>query len=271
MLIATLAFTAMHVLVKELSYFHVSQVLFFRSGVTALFCLILLKQKRVSIIGNRPKRLILRAILGMISMTLFFLTVQRMPLGASVSLKYLSPVFTAIFAVLFIKEKVRPVQWLFFSMALSGVLLLKGFDIRIDSLSLFLGVMGAVFGGLVYVLIRKIGISEHPLVIINYFMSSTAILAGSTSIMYWQPPTPKEWFMLISIGGLGFVAQFYMTKSFQLEAASRVAPVKYMEVIYSLIIGFFLFGEGYTFLAFLGILMILGGMILNLNYQTSKR
>ena len=103
-------------------------------------------------------------------MTLFFITVQRMPFGASVSLKYLSPIFTAIFAVLLLKEKVEPIQWLFFATALGGVFLLKGFDTRIDFISLILGIIGAIFGGLVYVVIRKIGTTEHPLVIVNYFM-----------------------------------------------------------------------------------------------------
>ena len=55
-----------------------------------------------------------------------------------------------------------------------------------------------------------------------------------------------------------------MTKAFQLEAASRVAPVKYMGLIYSLIIGLFWFGESYSLLSFVGILLIVGSMLMNL-------
>ena len=264
MLLATLGFTTMQIFVKELAGFHISQIVFFRSAITALFCIVLLRRQRVSLLGNRRKLLIIRAICGTTSMVLFFLTIQRMPLGASVSLRYLSPVFTAIFAVLLLKEKVKPIQWVFFLIALLGVFLLKGFDIRIDNLSLIMGVAGALFAGIVYVIIRNLGTAEHPLVIVNYFMFFASVLAGIVMIFYWQSPTLIEWLMLLSMGIFGYLGQLYMTKSFQIEAASRVAPVKYMELVYSLIVGFFWFGESYTFLAFLGILMILGSMLLNL-------
>lgn len=263
MLIATLGFTGMQALVKELSDFHVFEIVFFRSGVTALLCMFYLRRKQVSLIGNRQKFLVLRAICGVISMTLFFVTVQRMPLGASVSLKYLSPIFTAVFAVLFLKEKIKPIQGLFFLIALFGVYLLKGFDTRIDTVGLVLGVTGAIFGGLVYVIIRNIGEREHPMVIVNYFMFSAAVLAGVAMIPYWETPTIYECMILILLGIFGYVGQIFMTKSFQVESASKVAQIKYMELVYSLLIGLFWFGERYAMLSFIGILLILLSMVLN--------
>lgn len=267
MFMATLGFTGMQIMIKELSSFHVSQILFFRSSITALFCFLVLMKQGVPLIGKKQTFLIMRAVFGVTSISLFIITVQRMPLGASVSIKYLSPIFTAIFAVLFINEKLRLIQWLLFFTALFGVFLLKGFDARIDTLSLILGVLGAVLGGAVYVVIRRIGNSEHPLVIVNYFMTLAMILSGVVMIFYWKNPTWVEWIKLLFMGFCGYLGQNYMTRSFQLEAASRVAPIKYMELVYSLIIGFFWFGEGYTILAFIGILMILGSMMLNLMFK----
>ena len=264
MLVATLGFTVMQVFVKELSNFHVFQIVFFRSSITALLCIAYLRSKKISLVGNQQKFLFLRALCGIISMTLFFITVQRIPLGASVSLKYLSPIFTAIFAVIIIKERVKSIQWLFFVLALLGVFLLKGYDTRIDNLSFIMGILGALFGGLVYIIIRKIGSTEHSMVIVNYFMLSAAVLSGFAMIPYWQQPSFHEWLMLIGMGTVGYFGQIYMTKSFQIEAASRVAPVKYMELIYSLIIGLIWFGETYELLSLLGIVLILLGMIFNL-------
>lgn len=264
MLLATLAFTIMQVLVKELKHFHVFEIVFFRSMVTALFCITYLRHKGISLLGTQRKWLALRAICGIISMTLFFATIQRMPLGASVSLKYLAPIFAAIFAVVFLHEKIKLLQWLCFAVALIGVFLLKGFDTRIDTLSLLMGITGAVFVGLVFVLIRRIGEGEHSLVIVNYFMFSAAVLSGITMIPFWQNPTFYEWLLLLSMGVVGYFGQVYMTKAFQLEPASRIAPFKYMGLVYSLLVGFFWFGESYTWLSLLGILLIIGSMFLNL-------
>ena len=101
MFFATLFFAGMQALVKYLGDFSVYQVLFFRSFVTAIFCIGFLKSQGLSIVGNNQKMLFVRALFGCISMICFFITIQRIPLGAAVSLKYLSPIFTAIFAILF--------------------------------------------------------------------------------------------------------------------------------------------------------------------------
>lgn len=264
MLLATFAFTIMQVFVKAVSNIPIAEVVFFRSFITSILCMFYLARNQVPLIGKRQTFLLIRAGCGIISMSLFFTTLQRMPLGASVSLNYLSPIFTAIFAVLLIKEKIKPIQWLFFATALFGVFLLKGFDTRIDTLNLTFAITGALFGGLAYVIIRKIGNSEHPMVIVNYFMLSATIIAGIVMIPFWKTPNLTEWALLIAIGTLGYFGQIYMTKAFQLEAASQLAPIKYMELVFSLIIGFSWFGEGYSLFSFLGILLILGSMILNI-------
>ena len=263
MLLAAFAFSALAALVKALAHYHIFEILFFRASITALLCMIFLRRQKVSFIGKQQKLLFLRTFFGIIAMTLFFITLQRMPIGASVSLKYLSPIFTAIFAVTLLAEKVKPIQWLFFLGALAGVFLLKGFDTRIETLDLSLGVIGAVFAGLVYVIIRKIGPSEHPMVIVNYYMSTAAILAGIAMIPFWKTPSLWEMGLLVSLGVLGYFGQVYMTKAFQIEIASKVAQIRYIEVIYSLIIGLIWFGEGYNFWSLMGILLILACMVLN--------
>ena len=57
--------------------------------------------------------------------------------------------------------------------------------------------------------------------------------------------------------GIGYMAQVFMTKALQIEKASIVAPIKYMQLIFSLILGFVWFGETYTVLSMVGILLIL--------------
>ena len=106
MLLAAFFFAGMHACVKALSGIHVLEIVFFRSIITAIMCMLYLRAHAISFIGNNQKDLFLRSLFGAISMLLFFITVQTMPLGASVSLKYLSPIFTAVFAVLFLKEKI---------------------------------------------------------------------------------------------------------------------------------------------------------------------
>lgn len=267
MLLATICFTIMQLFVKQAAALHTFEITFFRSAITSLCCFIYLWSNRLPIIGNNQKILFLRAFLGIISMTSFFLTLQWMPFGASVSLKYLSPIFAAIAAIIILKEQVKPRQWLFFGLALSGVLLLKGFDTRIDLMGLAVGLLGSMAGGLIYAIIRKIGLTEHPFVIINYFMLSATIVMALLMIPYWRLPTPTEWVYVCIVGIAGFFAQVFMTKAFQLEEVRIIAPMKYLEVLYALLIGWIWFGEVYTVLSLIGIVLIVVGMFLNIIKQ----
>lgn len=267
MFLATICFTIMQTFVKELKPMPTFEITFFRASISALCCFCYLIYYKLPLLGNNHKILFLRAFLGIISMISFFFTLQWMPFGAAVSIKYLSPIFAAIIAIFFLKEKIKPLQWLFFAMALTGVLLLKGFDGRINLFGVGIGLLGALAGGLIYPLIRKIGNSEHPMIIINYFMVTASIVTGLLMIPVWVNPTMQEWLLLITVGISGFAAQVFMTKAFQMEEVNIIAPMKYLEVVYALLIGLIWYGESYAFLSFIGILLIVVAMFLNVRYK----
>ena len=84
---------------------------------------------------------------------------------------------------------------------------------------------------------------------------------------YWTFPTTNEWFLLLLMGFAGFWAQVFMTKAFQSGEVNLIAPMKYLEVIYALLIGLIWYGEKYAMLSFLGIVLILLGTLLNLRFK----
>ena len=73
---------------------------------------------------------------------------------------------------------------------------------------------------------------------------------------------------LMILGVFGYFGQVFMTKAFQTASTNIVAPIKYFEVIYTATFGVFLFGEIYTLYSFLGIFLIIGGLILNILYKS---
>ncbi len=268
-LIATLSFAVMNVTAKDISNLPALQVVFFRAFGSFVFIFPYMLYKRISIVGHQPKFLLLRGIVGVISLVTFFLAIQRIPLGSAISIRYLGPIFGAGLAAYFLKEKISKGQWISFAIAFSGVIILKGFDLRIDFISLGLAITSAVFVGMVFVLIRFLGAREHYLTIINYFMV-ICMLVGICSFPWWQMPVGREWFSVISIGIFGLIGQVFMTRAFQLEETSVLAPFKYMELIYALILGYFIFDESYQPLAFAGIILILAGMLLNVVLKNKK-
>ncbi|MDO6736421.1 DMT family transporter [Wenyingzhuangia sp. 2_MG-2023] len=263
MIFSVIAFSFMNAVVKYLNDFSAYQIVFFRSVGTLFFTIPLIIKAKVSFLGNHKKLLFLRGLAGVISLTCFFQSLNYLALGTAVSLRYTSPIFAAIFAFIFLKEKIKPMQWFLFLIAFAGVLIIKGFGVDVNSLGLIFVMLSAVSLGLIFVLIRKIGNSEHPLVIINYFMVMAFVFGGLMSINHWRHPNFIEWLLLLSLGFFGYIGQLYLTKAVQSYETNVIAPLKYLEVVFMILIGAFWFGETYNLWTLLGVLLIMFGLVYN--------
>ena len=126
----------------------------------------------------------------------------------------------------------------------------------------------AIFSGLAYISIRKIGNRDHPVVIVNYFMTFGAVVSGFIAIPMWVQPQGSEWILAGSLGVIGFVAQYFMTRAFQIAHTYVVAPMKYVEMVFTVLLGMMLLGERYSMYSFLGTLLIVGGLLLNIRFST---
>ena len=263
MIFSALSFALLNILIKNLSDFNVYQVIFFRSLGTLVFTIPFLLRHKISILGNNITLLLARALVGFTAMGLFFSSVKFMPVGSAVSIRYIAPIFASFFAILFLKERIKLLQWGCFFVAFFGVTLLKGFDPKITNIGLVLAVLSALFTGLVFILIRKIGQKDHPVVVVNYFMIFSAILGGILMYQYWIYPKPHEWALLLSLGVFGYFGQLYMTKAVQLTEINAIAPLKYIEVVFTIIFGLMFFNESYSLISILAIILILFGLYVN--------
>lgn len=270
MILSVLAFSLMNTVVKYLNGFNVYQIVFFRSIGTLAFTIPLIIKYKIPFLGTHKKLLALRGIAGVISLTCFFQSLNYIAIGTAVSLRYTSPIFAAIFALIFLKEKIKIMQWLLFMVAFVGVLIIKGFGVEVNTIGILFAFCSAISLGFIFIIIRKIGDKENPLVIINYFMVMAFVFGGLLSISNWRNPTFNEWFFLLSLGVFGYVGQLYMTKAFQLHETNVIAPLKYLEVIFMILIGATWFNEIYNLWTLLGIFLILLGLVYNIYLKRQK-
>jgi len=270
MIFSVIAFSLMNAVVKYLGAFDAYQIVFFRSIGTLLFTVPLIIKAKIPMLGTNKKLLFLRGLFGVISLTCFFMSLNYLSLGTAVSLRYVSPIFGAIFALFFLKEKIKPIQWVLFLIAFIGVVIIKGFGAGVNSLGVVFAILSAVFLGLIFIVIRKIGDKENPLVIINYFMVMAFVFGGIMSINHWRNPSLLEWLLLLSLGVFGYVGQLYMTKALQYGETNVVVPLKYLEVVFMIIIGAFWFDEIYNLYTLLGVFLIMFGLLYNLYLKRKK-
>lgn len=270
MLLSTFIFAIMNVLIKYVPNIPAIEIILFRSIVSFVMSAVTLKAQRVYLFGKNKKILIARGLAGAAALIMFFTTIQEIPLASAVTLMFLGPIFTAILGMWIVKEKVAWVQWVFFALSFAGILMIKGFDPRVSPFMALLGVGAAFFSGIAYNMIRKLKTSEHPLVIIFYFPLVTLPIVGVYSIFNWVQPQGIEWLILLAIGVLTQIAQYFMTKSYQTEELSKVANLNFIGIIYALGFGYVLFGETFNLLTYLGMTFVMVGVVLNVIYKNRR-
>jgi len=267
MVVSVFFFSCMGLMVKLVAHIPSTQVVFFRSAISFLLSFWLLKRQGVSVWGVHRKHLLLRGLCGAVALILFYETLQKIPLASAVTIGFLAPIFTTILGIFIVKERVQPIQWLFFLLAFIGVIMVQGFDPRIQMIYLVIGVVATFFSGLAQSFIRKINTQEHPLVIIFYFPLITTPLSGAYSFFHWVPPQGWDWAFLLAIGLFTQFAQFFMTKSIQLEELSKVTIIRYLSIVYALVFGYIFFDETYSILAYAGMGLAILGVFANVWYK----
>jgi len=267
MLLATFLFSLMNVCVKQVSHIPAVEIILFRSGISLLMSWVMLRRQQVSVWGTHYGLLLARGVAGAAALILFFITLQHIPLATAATIQYLSPIFTTILGVFIVKEKVKPWQWLCFLISFAGVLVIEGVDVRVSPLYLGLGVASAFFSGVAYNMIRKLNTREHPLVIVFYFPLVALPVSGLYSLFNWVQPQGLDWLYLVLVGVLTQLAQYYMTMSYQAEEIAKVANLNYIGIIYALFFGFIFFGEVFSLGSYVGMALVLLGVILNIQYK----
>ena len=267
MLLATFFFALMNVFVKLLPEIPAVEIVFFRSLISLVISAVILKSQGISVWGKRRGWLFLRGMVGAIALVLYFITIQLIPLATAVTIQFITPIFTTIIGIFLNRERVAPVQWLFFLIAFGGIVMIQGFDERVTADVMVIGVVAAFFAGMAYNIIRRLKTSEHPLVIIFYFPLVTMPLTGGYSALDWVQPSGMAWVYLLAVGVLTQIAQYYMTRAYQEEELNKVASVSYAGIFYALIFGWVIFGENFNVQTYLGMFVVLIGVVLNLWYK----
>ena len=273
MLMASLSFGLMNVSVKFVHQMPVSEVVFFRAVVQILLSVVILLRLKQSPWGKNPKLLGLRGLFGSIGLFCYFYTLQVMPLGNAIVIHYLSPILTTLVAVALGDEKNHPLSYLFFAICLMGVVVVNGVSQDVTLAGVLAGLGGALFSAFAYNTIRRLKNLENPNVVVFYFPLITlplSLLVGGLYDDAWRWPVGIEWIWLLMTGVTTQLGQFFMTRAYQSDKASNVSAISYAGILWGAGFGVFLFGEHYKWLQFVGMGMVLLGMLLNVRINLRR-
>ncbi len=264
MLLSIVSFSLMHLCVKAIPDIPVTQTILLRSVFSIVFCLIAIKQANVASWGNNKPFLILRGLVGMLSLICFFYSIQMLPLGTAVTIGNLVPFFTLFLAFLFLKEKIPHLKWVFFAISFLGVFLMKGLDKDLSTPGIILGLLAALFTATAHFVVRKLRDTDATSVIMFYFPFITIPFMLPFAIQQWKVPDNREWLFLLLIGITTHVGQLFLTKAYKYEEVKNISYVYYLGIVLSFVYGIIFFGEFISWKSSVGVGLVILGMILNM-------
>lgn len=270
MLISGVFYACVHAGVKLVSRIPAHEIAVFRALVSLGLTWVACRRAGLSPWGiNRPM-LVFRGLAGTGALILYFHTLQSMPLASAVTIQYLHPILTVLFAAFLLREKATPVQWVCFAMSFVGVLLVKGIDTRVTPLDLAIGVASAVCSAVAYNLIRALRDEDHALVVMFYLPLVSLCLIGPWTAFHFVQPEGWEWPALVAIGILTQIAQYFMTLAYQSESAANISNLNYLGILYATALGYMFFNEPLQWLAGIGIAVIIGSAILSVKMRSHR-
>ncbi len=273
MLFASFCFAVMGGFAKELSNdMSAVEVVFFRNVFGVIFLLGTFLKYPLSQKGGKFWLLLFRGFMGFLALLAFFYNIAHITLAEAMTYSRLSPVFTALFAFVFLKEKLYKTGWVGVIVGFAGIVFITrpegiyDFD-KYDLLGIFSG-LGAA---LAYTAVRELREYYDTRSIVLSFMIIGTI--GPVVLMiigsFFSPkdldylfakfivPVPSDWIWIIFLGFSATLAQVYMTKAYASAKAGIVGAISYSNIVFSIIIGAFLGDKYPDFYTMFGIILII--------------
>ena len=259
MFISVCAFSLMDVIVKWSDDYPVGQVLFFRGFCGIIPILFLIPKERFFDFykTERPALHIKRCLAGLIAIVSIFVALRNLPLATVVSISFASPIFTTIFSIFLLKEKVGFYRWLAVFVGFIGIIIIS--EPGFSSLNIYY-IYPIIFClGLSYVAIaiRKLS-STEPVWLISFFFSFSILIFSFFSLyQQWIMPSFIDLILLSSIGILGGIANLWLSQSYKYSEVSLVSPLKYLALVFAIIFGYLVWDEIPTIKTLMGALLVI--------------
>lgn len=206
----------------------------------------LLAGKFLALFGDLRLSLWLRGLFGTLALMMSFASIQMIGPGESAFLAASSTVFVALLGPFVLRQSNSALVWIAILGALAGLALL--FQPRLeadDFLGRALGLGTGWFAALAYLMVAKAGTSNTAHSVIFYFCLVGVLLHLGYFGLYgtmW-PVSLEVWVLLLVGGGTASVAQYYMTRAYQIAPAALVGAVSYLSPVLSLAWGVLLFSQ----------------------------
>ena len=273
MIASVACFSIMDIIVKYLKDAPFGQVLFMRFAFGMIPIILLIPRKKVFTFykTKRPGLHSLRCIAGLIAIIAIFIALRKLPLATVVSISFAAPIFTTIFSIFLLSEKVGIYRWLAVLVGFIGILIIT--EPGISNLNIYY-IFPIIFClGLSYVAItlRQLSTTEPVWLISLFFSIAITFLSFLTLPFGWVMPSFNHFLILSLVGIFGGVSNLWLSQSYKYSEVSLVTPLKYLTLVFAIIFGYFIWDEIPTIKTLIGALLVIVSTLIIFRREIYKK
>ncbi len=211
-------------------------------GLVFFTPILLPKRKTIAKTDKLPLH-ILRIILSIGAILCTYYAYRNLPIAYATSIGMSGPLFTAIFSVIILKEKVGFINWLVIFLGYLGVIIV----IRPVSFFLDLATASALLASLlsacVIILVKILSRYDSTATILFYAIIGIITITFLLNIRGWQGLSIKDLILLSFMGLLGVITQFCSFTALKYSNPSFIVPFEYTRILFAILIGLIIFNE----------------------------
>ena len=219
---------------------HIVESLFYRQALALPFVLAwvamagglgTLRTRRISVHASRM-------MLGLIGMTLNFLSYILLLPAEAATIGFTMPIFGTILSALILREITGIHRWSAVLLGFVGVLVMVRPDAgHFPMQGVAVAIAAAVVTASVSLVLRELGRTESAGVVVFWFTALSMLPLGIAMPFFAQMHDPLTWGLLLLIGLFGGIAQICLTAALRWGPVSVVLPMDYSAIIWTTLLG----------------------------------
>jgi drug/metabolite transporter (DMT)-like permease len=247
---AVFVFSVINAMVKwEAARYPLDEVIFFRCIFSVLPCLALVTSGGgfALLRTRRLREHVGRALMQFVSMASIFAAFSMMPLADAVAINFSSPLFLTVLSIPLLGERVGKHRWSAVILGFVGVLVMVrtggGFGGGLASAGAVLALASAAIGASVTIAVRRMTLTEASASLVTYQALISTLLSAALLPFAWRTPEWRDALMMAAIGICSGIGQYWWTQAFRFAPAAVAAPFSYLAMVWSLLLGYFIWGD----------------------------
>ncbi|MDR1207875.1 MAG: DMT family transporter [Holosporales bacterium] len=249
------------------------QIAFCRFVVTVLSVLPFMLPKGLLYFKTRvPLTHLVHSVIGAIALGAVTFSVVKLPLLKNTCILFSEPLVLLPLAAIFFKEKIDFARWSCAIIGFIGIVVITYKDIETFNLWIWVPLLSALSFAAMTLIARQISVKQHALTILFYFGLGTSLVFLIPAILVWKPLSALQLALVTIIGINGNLMQLCLYQSFKIADISGFIPLRYTEMLFTFLLGYYAFGQvpkGTTI--FGGVIIIVSAIVLTTIEQRKER